>query len=594
MGSPFWKSRSTLIACLTGLVISLSFFLLFRKNTGWEWVVAIAILILGTAVSGLIINSFVVGYLNQQKTIKHKSQMFIWGFLCFLAGVWLVLNIPIPFPAQEINPYLPSKVSKFVFFVSSGVGIGLLLFLASLWLAGSLPRSNGAGGTIPKKGAFLKYSIPMALVWGIYLLAFFPGMMSADSMDQWGQMLTGQYINHHPVFHTLLIWLLTRIYLSPVVVAIAQIIAMALVAGAWLGFFETLGINRWIIWITAFVFAVIPVNGTMVNTLWKDIPYGIAVMGLTLILARIVFSRGEWAAARSAKISLGITLAFVALLRHDGLVLATGAVFFVVIMYPVKWRYWIFSTIIFAFLYFGIRGPLYNWLRVRQSTTLADSFLSLFDLAAYSTPGSEADEYLSSLHIYPPNWNCGVWSNLDPDWRSTSIDESQSIIQITRNLINNIPLILVYDYRCERSIEWIIWDPYGEVRNASHVEVLVDPNPYGIQHASLLPAFRDWIANWVIKTSHDPSVNWFLWRPALFLYFNLSITAILILRNRDLRFALISIPILLQAITFTLLFALPNFRYYYATYLVAVITIPLLFSPPSDYGITVTPRTSKQ
>ena len=594
MKIPFIKSRLTLFFYLTGLIISLPFFLIFRKNTSWEWIIAFVSLILGTFIISFIINYINVGFLAYQTKFVHKLHSVVWGLLCWFAGVWLVLNIPIPFPAQEINPYLPSKVSKFVFLVSSGVGIGLLLFLTSLWLAGSLPRSNRSGGSTPKKAAFLKYSIPIALVWGIYLLAFFPGMMSADSMDQWGQMLTGQYVNHHPVFHTLLIWLLTRIYLSPVVVAIAQIIAMALVAGAWLGFFETLGINRWIIWITAFVFAIIPVNGTMVNTLWKDIPYGIAVMGLTLILARVVFSRGEWMAARGAKISLGITLVFVALLRHDGLVLAIGAVIFVLIMYPVKWRYWIFSTMIFAFLYFGIRGPLYSWVNVRQSTTLADSFLSLLDLAAYSLPGSEADEYLSSLQIYPLNWNCGVWSKLDPDWRSTSIDENQSIIQVTGNLIDNIPLILVYDYRCERSMEWIIWDPYGEVRNASHVEVLVDPNPYGIQHASLLPAFRDWIANWVIKTSHDPSVNWFLWRPALFLYINLFLTAVLTLRNRDLRFALISTPILLQAITFTLIFALPNFRYHYATYLVALITIPLLFSPPSDYGITVPPRASKQ
>lgn len=575
----FIKNRSICFAFLAGLVISGSFFLLFQKGTGWNWAVAVTALVTGTIISGFIINNFLIGFLANQKVLTHKYQVVMWGILCWLAGGWLVLNIPISFPPPEFNLYIPSIASKLVFLMSLGAGIGLLIFLVTLWLAGSLPGKNKPVNSALKATPFLKYSIPMVLVWSGYLLAFYPGMMSADSMDQWGQMLTGQYIDHHPVFHTLLIWLLTRIYLSPTIIAIAQIIAMALVAGAWLGFFESLSVNHWIIWITAFIFTIVPVNGTMVNTLWKDIPYAIAVMGLTLIVARIVFSRGEWSTAWSGKFALGIALIFVALLRHDGLVLAVGTLFFVLIMYPVKWKSWLFSTIIFTFLYFGIRGPLYDWLDVRQSKALTESTLSLFELAAYSVPGSEADEYISSLKIYPPNWNCGVWSNLDPSWRSSNIDESQTILNVAGNLVDNFPIILVYDYRCERSMEWIVWDPNGEVRNASHVEVLVDPNPYGIRHASFLPDIRDWIANWVIKTSHDPGLNWFIWRPAIFLYLNLFITAILVLRNHDLRFGLLSIPLLLQALTFTLIIALPNFRYHYATYVVALITFPLLFSP---------------
>jgi hypothetical protein len=128
-------------------------------------------------------------------------------------------------------------------------------------------------------------------------------------------------------------------------------------------------------------------------------------------------------------------------------------------------------------------------------------------------------------------------------------------------------------------MEWIVWDPYGEVRNASHVEVLVDQNPYGIQHDSRIPWLRDMIREWVINTSHNPSVNWFTWRPAFFLYINLFVIFVLILKNRSIRFGLISLPILIQSITFSLIFAEPNFRYHYAVYLVSLISWPLLFLP---------------
>jgi len=168
---------------------------------------------------------------------------------------------------------------------------------------------------------------------------------------------------------------------------------------------------------------------------------------------------------------------------------------------------------------------------------------------------------------------------LGSDWKKDSIDKSQPKIDVLKNFITRIPKILLYNYRCERSLEFIIYDPYGEVRNASHVEVLVDPNPFGIVHDSKLPKIRDWVANFVIETSHNPNLNWLFWRPALFLYLTLFTSSIIILRNRNFRFILIVVPALLQAITLTMIFAAPNFRYYYATYLVALITLPLIFSP---------------
>ena len=54
------------------------------------------------------------------------------------------------------------------------------------------------------------YTLPMVAVWGIYLLTFFPGMMSPDSNVQWGQILSGQFNDAHPVFHTLSMWLVTQ------------------------------------------------------------------------------------------------------------------------------------------------------------------------------------------------------------------------------------------------------------------------------------------------------------------------------------------------------------------------------------------------
>jgi len=572
------KQFNKIFTLIFYFVILLPIFLWIKKDQIPLTIISIVIFILLIGLLGKFIDLRAVKYLEKQLVSLGKFWLIVWVLWSLFIGFWLTLNIPLPYPPSDFNPFLNYAIIKIIYLFSSSIGLANIFFLITTWIA----IQNFITKSLPNSKTVLNviyYSLPMILVWSFYLLAFFPGMMSADSMVQWDQIITGQYENHHPVFHTLLLWVFTRIYFSPVAIAIAQIVLMAFTAGVWFAFFQELGIKKWVIWIAVFVFSVVPVNGTMVNTIWKDIPYGIAVLGLTYFLLRIIYSSGKWITSWKIIILFGIVLSFVSLLRHDGLIVAIGSILLITLFYPRNWKSWVITYLIFIFLYFGITGPLYNLLDVQESTALEESSLSLYEMAAYSLPESQPDQIIKNMEIWPPNWNCSIWSKLGSDWKKNSIDKSQPKIDVVKNIITRIPKILLYNYRCERSLAFIIYDPYGEVRNASHVEVLVDPNPFGIVHDSKLPKLRDWVANFVIKTSHNPNLNWLFWRPAIFLYITFLTSSILILRNRNFRFILIIVPGLLQAITLTLIFAAPNFRYYYATYLVALITIPLIFSP---------------
>lgn len=520
-------------------------------------------------------------YINFLKNLNQpfdKRWPFLWKAWCVVIGVWLTLNIPIISPSFE-NTFIHSRLLKLIYISSFAVLIAVIFFFLTTSLAFHRftevkPRLSFKVGR-----KMLKYSLTMIIVWLIYFLAFYPGMMSADSMDQWNQILTGQYVNHHPVFHTLFLWLLTRIYFSPVSIALAQIILLAAIAGIWFATFEILGVRKWIIWLFVFIFSFTPVNGTMVNTIWKDIPYAITVLTLTYFLFRVIWSDGSWIRKWKNSLIFGSVLSLVALFRHDGLVVAAGTLVVVFLLCFKYLKNWVIVTITFLLIVFAVRGPLYRSVNSTESTVLEESSLSLYEISAYALPESEPDLLLKSMEIYPPNWDCSVWTELSANWKETSINRSQPFADVMKNSINRLPKILLYNYRCERSLEFVVWDPYGEVRNASHVEVLVDPNPFGIVADSKLPGLRNVIASFVIKTSHDPKLNWFVWRPAFFLYILLFTTSVLILRHHNLKYILLIMPALLQAVTFTLIFAAPNFRYYYATYLMALITLPLLFSP---------------
>ena len=75
------------------------------------------------------------------------------------------------------------------------------------------------------------YAAAPLVVWTVYWLAFFPGLVSMDSVNQWGQIVTGKYDDWHPVAHTWLVWLLTRPGHSLGTVSFLQVVLTALLVG---------------------------------------------------------------------------------------------------------------------------------------------------------------------------------------------------------------------------------------------------------------------------------------------------------------------------------------------------------------------------
>ncbi len=124
------------------------------------------------------------------------------------------------------------------------------------------------------------------LCWLPYFLYEFPGIMTADSLVQYEQVIgNAPYSNHHPLIHTLLIkffyYLGLKITNDPVS-AISfytafQMIFMALCCAVLIGHIK--GKKRKIA--ALLFFALIPFNAVFVVTIWKDIIF--AGLGMLLI-----------------------------------------------------------------------------------------------------------------------------------------------------------------------------------------------------------------------------------------------------------------------------------------------------------------------
>jgi hypothetical protein len=162
--------------------------------------------------------------------------------------------------------------------------------------------------------------IILTSIWLIYLLAFYPAIMSSDSLDQWEQATHLKPLaNWHPVFHTLLNRTLLLIWESPAVLATFQILFMAAVSATFLTFFAIRGIpKKWLL-LFSLLFALFPANGVNLVTLWKDIPFTISLLWVTYFLVRLIDNKSYFNHNRLAIAGLIVALVFTALLRHNGM-----------------------------------------------------------------------------------------------------------------------------------------------------------------------------------------------------------------------------------------------------------------------------------
>lgn len=144
-----------------------------------------------------------------------------------------------------------------------------------------------------KKALFIMVGI-MLVCWLPYFLYEFPGIMTADSMVQYEQIIGVEpYSNHHPVVHTLIIkafYELGFLITADPEVSIAFYTAFQMLFMAFCCSLLVLHIKsrRWQI-IAMIFYGVMPFNAVFAVTIWKDIIFS----GVTMLLFCIVLDMRE-------------------------------------------------------------------------------------------------------------------------------------------------------------------------------------------------------------------------------------------------------------------------------------------------------------
>lgn len=484
-------------------------------------------------------------------------------------------------------PAFVRPVRVFVFdLITSGV-LALLLFA----LVARLTFPSVSSHREPAQSlAFETWSYAVPMLWvGAWLLGVFsPGVMTVDSVGQWAQALTMNVNDAHPVAHTLLMAGLMRVWNSPAAVAIPQLLGLALANGALIAVLRrAVSAPVWAARLAAC--ALHPMVAVTSVTLWKDVPYTVALVALAAwVCARVLLSPTERPSTASA-VGVGVIAFFAMMLRHNGPPAVVVALVVVAVLVPASRKAVVISSATALSLMLLLKGPV-SWGMKLQSARIAHFFFVhriAAHLAAGQSPEAAADRALLSEIEPDPGWHYGCslinGTVFAPSFKlNLSADHTSDLARIWRELALAHPRVELNHAACVSSIVWRV-DP----RDAPAVylytvgiEVLggdvvrwIEPGVSELQQSSLFPVATQRVG----RTLKDSSAWWF-WRPATWLYLLTFAAVIAALRARDPRPLVVLLIPWAHSLVLGAINVAQDARYQLPVYVMGVALAPLLLT----------------
>ncbi|MGN1379199.1 MAG: DUF6020 family protein [Bacilli bacterium] len=217
----------------------------------------------------------------------------------------------------------------------------------------------------------------MISVWTIYLLTYYPGTLSPDSISEYSMLVNGLNItsDHHPVFHVLFMALFYnigfKIFSSPNIgvlfVSIAQMIIMASIFTYSLYFLRKRNCPKLILYTLLLLYSFSPIYGYYSITMWKDVLFGGCLLLLTIECYKI-FEKKEKLQFKDL-ISFIIISIFTVFFRNNAIY--AYIILAIILLIILKKYYKIFSIsfLIVIMLFVFVKGPLFKYFDINKSST---------------------------------------------------------------------------------------------------------------------------------------------------------------------------------------------------------------------------------
>lgn len=461
-------------------------------------------------------------------------------------------------------------------FIISIFGLFLLLFYSfNIFLTKAVVYDNFNRNPRKEKKFFFMIWLTFLVAWLPYLGAFFPSIMSPDSIDQWIQAtgIVGLF-NHHPIAHTLLIrYTIFFTGNNPLGYTLFQMLALSLMITVIIYWMYKKGLNSFWFYLAIIFFAFLPIHGVYSVTMWKDVVFAIIMSFFTLIIAEILTTKK---ANLRPYFLLGISALMVMFFRNNGVyvILPMAGL---LILFIKENRLKITIAMLSALLiYFAVTGPLFTFYKIKKSSLTESLGIPIqqvsrvvFESGKISAedkmligkviPVSEIKEHYTTVGVDPIKFN--------PEFKISAIGENKGdYLKLWLRLMRDNPRLYATAYLdATRGF----WDPLA--RNWSTYFDIYE-NKYGLYQENLSPTLRQFLINFSERVQWPPPVS-LLWSGAFYNYLMLIGGVVMILRKKA-KYLLVIAPAFLNWAT--LLVATPistSTRYIYSSFLIFPIII---------------------
>lgn len=199
---------------------------------------------------------------------------------------------------------------------------------------------KAAGGAVVRNAGFLSRweSLPVGkrrllvflfflIIWGIVLLAVWPGFFVYDAQEEFNQVAQRRFTTHHPLLHVLLLGgiisagnkLFGSYNAGIACYMIFQMTVLALCFTWVVDFLRKKGAPLWLRVAGTLYFAFFPVIQMYVLCSAKDTLYSAAMLAVILLLVRLAEEREAFFSGKKNVAAFAGALCLMALMRHNGL-----------------------------------------------------------------------------------------------------------------------------------------------------------------------------------------------------------------------------------------------------------------------------------
>ncbi|WNS42738.1 DUF6020 family protein [Paenibacillus sp. MMS20-IR301] len=412
----------------------------------------------------------------------------------------------------------------------------------------------------------------MMVVWGLYLIAFNPANISPDSISQWKEALgIEQLSDWHPAFHTLVIKMIVSIYPSPVSVALFQMCFAAAVISSFLVLLVNCGMPKKWAFIGAFLFAVVPNNGSNIVTLWKDIPYTISLLWLTLVFARLVVRKNNFSANILNLISLTGALSCVYLFRHNGVIPFVMAIIALFIWVILKKDYKIIISLVVAvILVAGIKGPIYSAYKVIPNPAGVQYSAPVHGIASVIYHDGDLSSITSNFmedimpleewkRLYTPySADPYIFDNQYEYINKLSQKSTKEILSMYLSTLVKNPMVVISDRLAGLNLIWDVTQP-ADAYNNKYSNGVYENDMGLVRHPNSLTSFFTAILD---RASQNDMLNIIFWRGGLYMILFLLLIYYCFIRKMNNMY-LVFLPLVANVLSLSVSMAWQDYRYIY-------------------------------